>query len=174
MSLTNKPEENLVNMADTILAPSKIRGQDDDVALICNDEIVTYSQLWARVNQAGNAFLELEISIGDRVILMVRDTPAFFYVYLGLMKIGAVPIAINLRLNPADVAYTMNDSQAKAIILDDVFFPGYQDVARNVTLRPKVVNTDVERKGSYYLPSIMGLAALQLNAVALKLEDPAF
>ena len=33
MSLTNKPEENLVNMADTILAPSKFRGQDDDVAL---------------------------------------------------------------------------------------------------------------------------------------------
>ena len=174
MSIANGPEENLVNMAETILAPSKFRGQDDDVALICNDETVTYSQLWARVNQAGNAFLELEISIGDRVILMVRDTPAFFYVYLGLMKIGAVPIAINLRLNPGDVAYTMNDSQAKAIILDDVFFSGYQDISKNVTSGPKIINTDVERRGSYYLPNIMEVAVSKLKAVALKLEDPAF
>ena len=126
MSLANGFCENVVNMAEIILAPSKSRGQDHDIALICNDEMVTYRQLWSRVNQAGNAFLGLEITTGDRVVLMVRDTPAFFYVYLGLMTIGAVPIAINLRLSNADVAYTMNDSQAKAIVLDDIFFKDYQ------------------------------------------------
>ena len=143
MSLAIGFHENLVNMAETILAPSKSRGQDHDIALICNDEMVTYKQLWSRVNQAGNAFLGLEVASGDRVILMVRDTPAFFYVYLGLMMIGAVPIAINLRLSNADVAYTMNDSQAKAIVLDNVFLKDYQDVAKEITLEPKVISTDV-------------------------------
>ena len=174
MSLANGFCENVVNMAEIILAPSKSRGQDHDIALICNDEMVTYRQLWSRVNQAGNAFLGLEITTGDRVILMVRDTPAFFYVYLGLMTIGAVPIAINLRLSNADVAYTMNDSQAKAIVLDDIFFKDYQNVAKDITLEPKVINTDVEHTNFYYLPSIMKAASSELNVVKLKSEDPAF
>ncbi len=173
MPLTKVFEKNIVNMAEAILAPSKLRGQDHDVALICNDEMVTYSQLWARVNQASNAFLELEISVGDRVILMVRDTPAFFYVYLGLMKIGAVPIAINLRLNPSDVAYTMNDSQAKAIVLDDVFLRSYQGVSKDITLRPKIINTDVEHRDLYYLPKIMKVASPKFDAVKLNSDDPA-
>ena len=149
MSLAIGFHENLVNMAETILAPSKSRGQDHDLALICIDEMVTYKQLWSRVNQAGNAFLGLEVASGDRVILMVRDTPAFFYVYLGLMMIGAVPTAINIRLSNADVAYTMNDSRAKAIVLDNVFLKDYQDVAKEITLEPKVISTDVKHSEFY-------------------------
>ena len=68
MSLAIGFHENLVNMAEIILAPSKSRGQDHDIALICNDEMVTYKQLWSRVNKAGNAFLGLEVASGDRVI----------------------------------------------------------------------------------------------------------
>ena len=174
MSLAIGFHENLMNMAETILAPSKSRGQDRDIALICNDEMVTYKQLWSRVNQAGNAFLGLEVASGDRVILMVRDTPAFFYVYLGLMMIGAVPIAINLRLSNTDVAYTMNDSQAKAIVLDNVFLKDYQDVAKEITLEPKVISTDVKHSEFYYLPGIMEGASSELNVVKLKPKDPAF
>ncbi|MEE2999527.1 MAG: benzoate-CoA ligase family protein [Pseudomonadota bacterium] len=174
MQLSKTFENNQVNMAEIILSPSKLRGQDHDAAIICDDEIVNYSQLWSRVNQAGNAFLKINISIGDRVIIMVRDTPAFFYVYLGLLKIGAIPIAINLRLNPDDVAYTMNDSKAKAIVLDDVFLSGYRGIAKDISLRPKIINTDVEHGDLYYLPKIMGVASHQLDAVKLKPEDPAF
>jgi 3-hydroxybenzoate/4-hydroxybenzoate---CoA ligase len=174
MSSNKGVERKTLNMAEAVLGPSIARGQNHDIALICGDETVTYCQLWHRVNQAGNAFSEIGLSIGDRVVLMVRDTPAFFYVYLGLMKIGAVPIAVNLRLSAADVAYTVNDSEAKAIVLDDMFVADYRSVASDVILRPNVIVTDVEHADYNYLPKIMGLASQDLEAVELKPEDPAF
>jgi len=170
---TNGSERKSLNMAEAVLGPSIARGQNHDIALICGDETVTYCQLWHRVNQAGNAFAELGFSKGDRVVLMVRDTPAFFYVYLGLMKIGAVPIAVNLRLSGDDVAFTMNDSQAKGIVLDDMFVQDYRDIADGVTANPAVIVTDVEHADYIYLPKIMNLASKELEAVELKPDDPA-
>ena len=164
----------MINLAESILVPSQIRRQKNDLAIICDEETVTYGQLWEKVNRAGNAFRELGISLGDRVVLMMRDTPAFFFIYLGLMKIGAVPIAINLRLSATDIAYTMNDSEAKAIVIDDVFFPDYMGITSNINLAPLVINTDAEHDASYYLPKLMGQASPELDAVALKYDDPAF
>jgi benzoate-CoA ligase len=173
MALIEVFENNVFNTAESVLGPSKERGQDNDVAIICGDEIITYSQLWNRVNQAGNAFLKLNIAVGDRAILMVRDTPEFLYVYLGLMKIGAVPIAINLRLNLADISYTMNDSQAKVIILDNVFLTNYLEISNDVVLNPKIIVTDFDHSNVIYLPRIMKTASIKLAPTKLKPEDPA-
>jgi len=172
--LTSKhSEQKLFNMAEALLRPSIERGQGHDIALVCGDETVTYSQLWVRVNQAGNACSNLGILVGDRVVLMVRDTPAFFYVYLGLMKIGAVPVAINLRLSAAEITYTMNDSEAKAIVLDDMFVADYSGVATDVNTNPVVITTDVEHQNYYYLVKIMEQASPELDAVELNPQDPA-
>lgn len=166
-------DQDTINMAESILKPSIARGQNQDIALICGGETVTYHQLWDRVNQTGNAFFKLGISIGDRVVLMVRDTPAFFYVYLGLMKIGAVPIAINVRLSANDVAYIINDSEAKGIVVDAIFVDVYRSIVTEIMLDPKIVITDLKNPEYYFLPEIMSLASTDLDAVALKLEDPA-
>ncbi|MBT5938571.1 MAG: benzoate-CoA ligase family protein [Rhodospirillaceae bacterium] len=173
MSSTNGSDRKSLNMAEAVLGPSIARGQNHDIALVCGDETVTYCQLWHRVNHAGNAFLKLGISKGDRTVMMVRDTPEFFYCYLGLMKIGAVPIAVNLRLSAADVAYTLNDSEAKAFILDNMFIDGFQEIAADVTANPAVIITDAEYPDFHNLPNIMDPASKELEAVELKPNDPA-
>ncbi len=174
MSLRNGSERKSLNMAEAVLGPSIARGQNHDIALMCGDETVTYCQLWHRVNQAGNAFTELGLSKGDRVVLMVCDRPVFFYVYLGLMMIGAVPIAVNLRLSEADIAYTINDSEAQAVVLDGMFVSSYRNISASIKPNLKVIITDVERADFYYLPKIMGPASQELEAVELKPNDPAF
>jgi len=173
VSSSNSSERKSLNMAEAILGPSIARGQNHDIALICGDETVTYCQLWHRVNKAGNAFLELGIQKGERVVLMVRDCPEFFYVYLGLMKIGAVPIAVNLRLSADDLAYTLNDSEAKAFVVDDMFVATYREISDQVNARPIEIMTDVEHADFLYLPKIMEPADKELVAADSKLEDPA-
>ena len=71
-----------VNMAEALLGPALSRGQHKDLAVICRDEQISYGDLDKRANQAGNAFKRLDVNIGDRVLMMVRDTPDFFYIYL--------------------------------------------------------------------------------------------
>ncbi len=79
-----------VNMAEAILGPSLARGQANDIAIYFGDGTVTYGELVQRVNQTGNAMLELGLDRGDRVLLMIKDSPNFLYAHLGTMKIGAV------------------------------------------------------------------------------------
>jgi len=173
VSSTNSSERKSLNMAEAILGPSIARGQNHDIALICGDETVTYCQLWHRVNKAGNAFLELGIQQGERVVMMVRDCPEFIYVYLGLLKIGAVPIAVNLRLSAADLAYTFDDSDAKAFVVDDMFLATYHEISEEVKSRPIEIMTDIEHADYHFLAKIMAPASKELAAVELKPEDPA-
>jgi benzoate-CoA ligase len=112
-----------MNMADVVLTPPLARGQGPDIALVCGDEAVSFAELDERANRAGNAFRTLGIKAEDRVILVVVDRPIFFYAYLGLLKIGAVPCALNLRLSVDDLAYTFADSGARIVLADEDFVP---------------------------------------------------
>ena len=107
-----------INMAEDLLVPALSRGHENAYALICNNQKVTYGEINSLSNRAGNVFKSLEVNAGDRVLMMVRDTPNFFYIYLGLLKIGAIPIGLNTRLAPNDIAYIIDDSGSKLFILE--------------------------------------------------------
>ena len=46
----------------------------------------------------------------DRVLLILDDTPAFPAVFLGAMRIGAIPVPVNILARPADFGYFLDDS----------------------------------------------------------------
>ena len=73
-------------------------------------ETVTYGELAERVNRAGNALLALGLKPGDRLLMVVKDCPAFFYLFWGAIKAGIVPVPPNTLLRAADYAYMFEDS----------------------------------------------------------------
>ncbi len=164
----------LLNMADAVLGPPLARGQGSDPAILCDDEIVTYAELDERANRAGNAFRSLGVDAGDRVLMMVVDQPVFFYAYFGLMKIGAVPCALNLRLSPADLAYTIADSGA-AILLTDVDFLSVCETASAALDRlPQLILTNGEVRGRDSLPGLMMKASSKLESILRAPDAPGF
>ena len=44
-------------------------------------EEVTYGQLSERVNQAGNLLKNMGLNSGDRLLMVVKDSPEFFYLF---------------------------------------------------------------------------------------------
>ena len=114
-------------MAEALLSPAFGRGQHKDPAILCGDSVLSYGDLDTKANKAGNVFLELGVQQSDRVLMMVRDTPAFVYVYLGLMKIGAVPVGLSTRLAPQDTAYTIDDSKSGFFVLDAFFKDHFEE-----------------------------------------------
>jgi len=80
---------------------------------------MTFGDLHAQVCRFGNALKALGIHPGDRVMLLAKDTPAFYIAFLGAIRIGAVVIPTNTFLRAADYAYMMRDSGSRAIIVAD-------------------------------------------------------
>lgn len=170
----NRNSRTVMNMAEVIMEPPLTRSQHHDVAILCGDEAVTYEQLADRMNRAGNTLRSLGVEKGDRVVMMVLDRPEFVYAYLGALKIGAVPVALNLRLTAEDLAYSIEDSGCAVLILDGMFVELYREIEDGLSVKPAVVTTHAESGG---FPDLMELAAAEssaLDAVEMAADEPAF
>ena len=71
------------------------------------------------VCKMGNALKALGVKPGDRVMLLAKDTTAFFISFLGAVRIGAVVIPTNTFLRTSDYAYMLADSESKVVIVAD-------------------------------------------------------
>ncbi len=175
--MTNEPTINsLLNVADAVLGPPLSRGQGDDPAILCGDEVVTFAELNARSNRTGNVFHSLGIGASDRVLLMVADRPIFFYAYFGLLKIGAVPCALNLRLANSDLAYIIADSGARAVLADPGFLPVCEKAigALEDEEPPALVLSNSENSGRLALSAQMAQAPSVLESVRRSMDAPGF
>ena len=96
-------------------------GRGDKVALYCEDEQVTYSDLLARVCRMGHALRALGVRRENRVLLALGDTPAFPVAFFGAIRIGAVPVPVNPLYKAEDYRFFVEDSDARVVVVDEPF-----------------------------------------------------
>ena len=83
-------------------------------AIVFGDKRFSYAQLNAVANQVANGLTALGIGKGDKVALSCPNLPFFPMVYYGILKTGAVVVPLNVLLKGREIAYHLQDSEAKA------------------------------------------------------------
>src|SRR2546425_5912083 len=78
---------------------------------------VTYGELAALANRAGNALLEQGVSRGDRVLIVLPDSEEFAAAFFGAAKIGAVAVPVNPYARAADYIHYIENSEPRAAIV---------------------------------------------------------
>lgn len=86
----------------------------DRTALVLGDTRLTYAQVDAAANQVANLLVSRGIEPGDKVALSCPNIPYFPIVYYGILKAGATVVPLNVLLKGREVAYHLDDSDAKA------------------------------------------------------------
>ena len=112
----NLPET--FNAADYFVDRNIREGRGQKTAILCRDNAFTYAQVQAGVNKVGNALKGLNVEMENRVALLLLDSEAYPMSFFGAIKTGAVPICLNTLMQPKDYLYFLNDSRAKALIID--------------------------------------------------------
>lgn len=97
-------------------------GRGEKVAIYYEDQKVTFRELTEKVNRFANALRALGIGAEDRVLIVLWDSPEYFYSMLGAMKIGAVPVPVNTMGKPEDYLFFLRDSRAKVVVAHDVLY----------------------------------------------------
>ncbi len=120
-TVTVTPEELIFaptfNVAVPFIDRHLAEGRAGRVAISTNHGVdVTYGELGDHVNRAGNALVGLGLSRGDRVLMVVKDDPAFYYVFWGAIKAGLVPVPLNTLLRAKDYEFIVADSEAAAVV----------------------------------------------------------
>jgi non-ribosomal peptide synthetase component E (peptide arylation enzyme) len=84
----------MLNLA-TLLEDS-VFNYPDKPAVICGDARLTYAELNEQANQVANALKEFGVEKGDKVSLSCPNLPHFPIVCFGILKTGAVVVALNI------------------------------------------------------------------------------
>jgi benzoate-CoA ligase len=113
--------EEILNGAELLLGERALARHRGRTAILCGDEAIGYDELAAEVRAASVAVRRLGVAPGERVLLLMRDTPQFAVAWLGAVRAGAVPIALNNRLAENDFQHILSDSAARLIVVEDVF-----------------------------------------------------
>ena len=96
-------------------------GRGGRVAIARAAATVTYAELAGRVAQAGNALLGLGLAPGDRVLMVVKDCPEFFFFFWGAIKAGIVPVPVSYLMRARDLAFIVADSECRAVVYSPEF-----------------------------------------------------
>ncbi len=116
------------NLATYLADRHVAEGRGSRVAIHYQDQKITYSELVANVNRTGNVLKTFGLEMENRLVMVLPDCPEFFYGFLGAMKIGAVPVAVNAMALPKDYVYFLNDSRAKVLIVHKDILPKIEEV----------------------------------------------
>lgn len=84
---------------------------------------LTFDQLNQSCNRFALAVNRMGLVKGDRVAAICLNSSEFVVSIYGLAKGGFVLVPVNPGLNPGEMAYVLNHSGAKALIVDDDFAP---------------------------------------------------
>ncbi|MEU3624386.1 benzoate--CoA ligase [Amycolatopsis coloradensis] len=137
-------------------------------ALVCGDEEVSYAELAALVNRAGNVLRDLGVRSGQRVLLALNDSVEFVAVWYAAQKIGAVTAEVYSFLQPKDYAYYLNYTDAVAVIADGATLPALREAgARNLL----VIGDVALEPGEHSFGSLVASASPELDAAPTTLDD---
>jgi len=107
-----------LNAASVFVDAHLAAGRESKAAILCGDRVVTYRDLYENVNRFGNALLQRDVRMEERVALLLPDSPEFAFGFFGAMKAGAVAVPLNTNLKPDDYEYFLNDSRARVLVTD--------------------------------------------------------
>jgi benzoate-CoA ligase family protein len=109
------------NLASYFVDRHIAEGRGGQTAIMYEGRRYSYAEIAALVNQAGSALRRAGVESGDRVLIVLPDSPEFVAAYFGAIKIGAVAVPTSTALRLADYQYLASESQAKIVVSEPVW-----------------------------------------------------
>lgn len=92
-------------------------------ALLFYGKTITYSDLNGLANQFAHALIRLGVRKGDRVALMLPNTPHMVIAYYGTLMTGAIAVPTNPLYHEHELEIQLKDSGARVLVALDLFYP---------------------------------------------------
>ena len=162
------------NAAVDLIERNLKAGRGGKVAYIDDTGNHTYAQLAERVNRAANALVALGVQREERVALALLDTIDFPAAFLGAIKAGIVPVALNTLLTAPDYEYMLRDSRAQVLIVSEPLLKAFQPILSKLPDLKHVVVAGADAQGHLHLAGLFESAGKEFKAVPTLADDICF
>lgn len=110
------------------LLDDRAKKYDQKKFLLFEEQEVSYSEFNTNIDRVSAGFKKVGVNKGDMVALMLPNSPEFLYTWLGLNKIGAVAVPINVAHKSDEMAYILGHCGAKCIVLHNNYYPDFEKI----------------------------------------------
>jgi len=117
-----------------------VRVFPNKIAVVYGDRRWTYAQFAERVGRFAGALKRAGVVPGDRVAVLAPNVPEILEAHFAVLRAGAVLVAINTRLNAAEIGYILNHSGARVVIADVELAPLVVNAPDGLSANPLLVN----------------------------------
>ena len=155
------PEQSVVETFDA--ATERWQGK---TALVFYGRKISYRELRNEVDRFAAALADLGVKKGDKVALLLLNSPQFIIAYFGALKAGATLTPISPVYVSSEIKHQIEDSGARTIVCQDIL---YDHVDKAGVELDRVILTGVAE----YLPRLKRfLGQSMLRAVYQKMSAP--
>jgi acyl-CoA synthetase (AMP-forming)/AMP-acid ligase II len=95
----------------------------DRPATICRDRVRTVAESVDRIAHLAGALAALGVQRGDRVGILALNSDRYHEYLYAVAWVGAAVNPVNIRWNPAEIAYSLRESDTRVLFVDDAFAP---------------------------------------------------
>jgi len=120
---------NFRNLGEILTFNASIR--PNKVYIYYEGKTFTYKDIDILSNKIARVFIKFGISKGDRVALLLENSPEFIITYFGIAKSGGVAVPINTFLKEEEVHYILDNAEAKILVTSSKF----KEVVKNQKIR---------------------------------------
>ncbi|GLB65421.1 acyl-CoA synthetase [Dietzia sp. NCCP-2495] len=116
---------------------------DDRLAVVEDDRRLTYTGLEEEANRWSSALSGLGVTAGDHVAIHLRNGVDCLAVFLGILKLRAVPISVNYRYSGNELRYLYDYSDSSVLVVHREFGPAAAGASEGLdALRHTIVVDD--------------------------------
>lgn len=128
------------------------RRYPDHAAIIFKGGKLTYRQLNELADRVAAALAKMGVKKGDRVAILMANSPQFIIAYFGILKAGGIVAACNPLYAPPELEHQLNDCGAEVIFAMSRFYPVVKRVQPHTKVRHVIVTNIKE-----YFPPVLKL-----------------
>ncbi len=162
------------NAAEALVDAHVAAGRGARTAILCGEQVATYSQLQDGVNRFGNVLHDLGVRMEERVAILLPDIPEFAFAFFGAMKAGAVAVPLNTLLTPPDYEYLLNDSRAAVLVVHRSLLGHIAPIRGRLRYLRHLLVAGGEAEGCHCLARLMETAHASFAPADTSKDDAAF
>ena len=126
------------------------RQHAERTALIAGSRRISYGELDNRAKRVGNGLHALQLERQSRIAILCRNRHEFFEIWQGAAMAGHVLSPINAKLAAREIAFILNDSQARLLFVDEAFHGLVQEISDELSAVQQIFTLDSHPKWLSY------------------------
>jgi long-chain acyl-CoA synthetase len=132
-------EIDIPNITLVDLFRQTVKSRGDSTCIIYGADEMTYQQVDDFSDRVARFLLANGLKKGERVGLLLPNTPAFVLSYYGILKAGGIVMALNPAYRPVEIERLASESGMRILILPDLAYEAVKPIQSNTGIESMVV-----------------------------------